>query len=277
MPSVHQCLRVALFAVSVVFGGCGRVAFDGLDPDRQDGGAGDGGGGDAIGVATCPGMSGVPDEDDDLVGDPCDVCPHLSDPDQVDGDGDGVGDACDIEPTLGRQTLRFFDAFDGPVPEWDFDGEFVDGQYIVDAADRTSLSLLTLPTANSLLRIAGTVTEVGTLNRPQVYIGTSPATNVLYYMELVQEPAGRRRTLLFADNGTFQQYDNVQEAVPIEPGPIVIELSIGADRIDAHIDTAGAAPAPMMATGTGTITGQAQLYVAYLSIAFDYVVMIDTQ
>lgn len=272
---VHQRYRLGLFAAAAVLGACGRVAFD--RGQTGDGGKSDGGGSADARVGSCPGMTGVADEDGDLVGDPCDVCPHVADPDQTNGDGDGVGDACDNEPTLGRQTLRFFDAFNGPVPEWEFDGSFVDGRYVVDAADRTSLSLLSVPTTKSLLRLEGTITEIGSISRPQVYVGTSPATNVLYYVELVQEVGGRRRTLLSADNGTFMQYDNAQETVPIEPGKIVLELSIGADRIDAHIDTAGAAAAPMMATGTGTITGQGQLYVAYLSIAFDYVVMIDTQ
>ena len=35
------------------------------------------------------------DEDDDGVGDACDVCPTVPDPDQRDGDGDGTGDACE--------------------------------------------------------------------------------------------------------------------------------------------------------------------------------------
>jgi len=40
------------------------------------------------------GIAGEPDSDGDGVGNACDVCPHVVDPDQVDGDGDGVGDAC---------------------------------------------------------------------------------------------------------------------------------------------------------------------------------------
>jgi hypothetical protein len=37
--------------------------------------------------------------DPDGVGDACDVCADVSDPDQLDGDGDGDGDVCDICPT----------------------------------------------------------------------------------------------------------------------------------------------------------------------------------
>lgn len=37
----------------------------------------------------------VPDTDGDGVGDPCDNCPSVDNPDQADTDGDGAGDACD--------------------------------------------------------------------------------------------------------------------------------------------------------------------------------------
>ncbi|MCB9855372.1 MAG: thrombospondin type 3 repeat-containing protein [Phycisphaerales bacterium] len=39
-----------------------------------------------------------PDTDEDGVIDDCDVCPDVSDPDQLDQDGDGTGDACDLCP-----------------------------------------------------------------------------------------------------------------------------------------------------------------------------------
>src|SRR5438128_1554131 len=51
------------------------------------------------------------DEDGDGVGDACDVCPHVPDPQQLDSDGDGVGDACDPEPMNPRQQIVFFDPF----------------------------------------------------------------------------------------------------------------------------------------------------------------------
>ena len=40
------------------------------------------------------------DQDNDGVGDACDVCRVLADPGQADRDGDGLGDACDNCPVV---------------------------------------------------------------------------------------------------------------------------------------------------------------------------------
>lgn len=63
-----------------------------------------------------------PDADGDGVGDDCDGCPSVFDPDQADTDGDGVGDACDAGPGDTGDTGDTSDTGDAPR---DSDGDGV--------------------------------------------------------------------------------------------------------------------------------------------------------
>jgi hypothetical protein len=65
-----------------------RILYDAVDRDSRITFGDDGGG--------CSPAGG--DADGDGVGDACDVCPVVADPDQADGDGDALGDACDVCP-----------------------------------------------------------------------------------------------------------------------------------------------------------------------------------
>lgn len=255
---------------------CGRLGF-GTDPSHIDAPPVDISMDDAA-RASCPGMTDVADEDGDLVGDPCDVCPHVADAAQADGDGDRVGDGCDPEPGLARQQIRFFQPFNAVLPEWDSNRPIIAGQLVVDVPATDHVARLEIPTSTSVLQVAGTITTIGDVAfPPQVFIGTSPVADDLYYAELILDAGERRRSLMHALNTVFTEYDGVREAAPIEPGPFMMSLAIGNDRIDAVIETAGAAPARLTATGTGTVAGmRGVLYVAAMTVAIDYVIQIET-
>jgi hypothetical protein len=271
---VRSSIRSALFAAASLASGCGRIGFDLSGSAMGDAG----GGGDTAGTASCPGMASVVDEDGDLAGDPCDVCPHIADPDQTDGDGDRVGDACDPEPTIARQAIRFFDGFNADVVEWDRGGPLVGGQLVLDVVGTNALSLLMITTGTTVLQIGGRIVTVGTPGSQQVYLGTSPAAGVLYYLELIDDGSGRRRSLMHADSGTYDELQGIRETTElIQPGPLELMLSLSPTEISGRIDTAGGLPALLSATGVGAVNGtQVQVYVSDLSVVIDYAIMIET-
>jgi hypothetical protein len=117
--------------------------------DGADGPVGDGGGGTAADAAVdgamvdgptddldgdgvlnaadnCPtvGNSEQWNEDGDLTGDACDLCPHLAG-DEADGDQDGVGDRCDPATTASVPSHRWslFEGFGGPFMVAPCDGQ----------------------------------------------------------------------------------------------------------------------------------------------------------
>lgn len=264
-----------LFAVVVsVLAGCGRIGFDDQAPAGGDAGRGD------AGLAACPGTSMLaPDEDGDLVGNLCDVCPHVADPGQADGDGDRVGDACDPEPSIGRQRIVFFDGFDGPVVGWTTPPVIAGGRAQLAVLGGSVVLTLELPTTTSLVAFAGEILAVGTAPAlyKHLYVGTSPQPGLLYYLELIDDGSGRRRSLMRDDGGVYTELQGQTEGgTPIEAGPFQSRFETGTDGFGGSLDYAGT-DSTMSTDMLGPIAGaSSELFAKDLSVALDYVIQIDT-
>ncbi|MBA3392858.1 MAG: hypothetical protein H0T89_09445 [Deltaproteobacteria bacterium] len=270
--------RVTQLVVALGLGACGRLGFESVSPEVTDAPLDDVLDVDAAPRASCPGMADVPDEDADLVGDPCDRCPHVADATQPDGDGDGVGDACDPAPADPRQRLRFFHGFNTALPQWSGGGQLVGGQLVLDMLTGESVSILSIPTTGATtLQMAGSILAVGAPT-PQLFLGIDIRPEDLYYAELISDnDIGRRRSLMHAIDDVFTEYEGVRETNAIQPGPFLFALAIGTDRIDAIVETAGASPAVLGATGTGVLNGrQGVMFVGRLSVVIDYAILIET-
>jgi len=77
---------------------CGPMQYQDTAPDAAGGGGDDDGSGGGGGGGGRPDASPGLDEDQDGLDDIRDNCPHIANPDQIDGDSDHYGDACDCDP-----------------------------------------------------------------------------------------------------------------------------------------------------------------------------------
>jgi len=263
-------LLIAVAGGVLAAAGCGRLDFDAMaggdaDPVLAD-----------AAVATCPGVPGVvPDEDGDLVGNPCDVCPHRADPDQADGDGDHVGDACDPQPTLSLQRIVFFDGFDdASVAGWVSPPVVVDGHMVIDG---TLGAYLMVPTGDTVLELAGDIVTVGAAARQQLVVGTEASPTLFYYTELIDEGLGRRRSLMRNDQGMYTEFQGqLDPGIPITPGPLHVRFETRPDGFGATIDYAGSGPVQSI-SGLGQIAGSSTtLFTQDLTIHLAYVIQIET-
>lgn len=177
---------------------CGRVRFIDVPPGSGDGGPSDappdvpGEGTPAIDAIDAPACVAVGhDEDADGIDDACDVCPHLSDPAQLDSDGDRVGDACDPEPANPRQQIVLFDPFLN-LDNWTTNAGATQGtDQLLLLANNTSLNTRhTYTPGNDLFEIGGSASNPTNMSNYLMFVGVRQSGTVLEYCELFDGSGG---------------------------------------------------------------------------------------
>lgn len=192
------------------------------------------------------------DEDGDGIADGCDLCPNISDADQLDTDGDDVGDACDPDRDAPRDRLAYFDPFTAAVldPRWRTLG--AKGQWMIgdDAVTQTNASgsdvialllfdqVFVNPTAISVVSgqeqtNPAAFTAHGLWNRVQPDPGTAFPTGLLCIMYMFPNVTTPRRALIS---------ENEPSQVPKDDEP----LPLG-DPATLHVTSSGTCSARVAA------------------------------
>jgi hypothetical protein len=183
----------------------GTDAGSGGTDAGTDAGGGDVDAGADAGSSGC--TSGAADEDEDGVGDDCDLCPVDRDAPQANGDGDGIGDACDDDLAGGGDTIGEFlpfnatySGFVGNTPSFDTSvGQLhttqeTSAQEIFTDHDVASDNYV----LSANLRITNGVGNAGILSRVYVETGETVANASGWYCALRVDDQGRGHTRLYS-------------------------------------------------------------------------------
>lgn len=198
-----------VWTAAIMLSACGRIGFAALDVDSASGPCAD------------------HDEDADGIGDRCDSCPHVANPDQSDVDGDGVGDACDPAPVTPGDRLTMFDGFVLRDPQWFADAQiaFEPDQVVIPtdggtlAFDRTVSDLT--------YELGGEITSVDPSVIDQLYLGVSRDNDPMWYGELLDDHASEHRaTVLYTRAGMYTQLGDLPIVDPFVAAPITFRIVV---------------------------------------------------
>jgi len=158
------CLLLVLGVVA-----CNATQYDDTRPDAggtEGDDAGGGGGGR-------PDANPAIDEDHDGIDDIRDNCPHIANPDQIDGDGDHFGDVCDCDPVDAAVAAEFvakdalaadsglFAAGDGfSGANWRYANSTLDQTRLVNNGTDVALLQNAPPLTNVLIEVTSASTAI---------------------------------------------------------------------------------------------------------------------
>lgn len=190
------------------------------------------GGGPDAGVGPADAVRVVPhDEDGDGVDDLVDGCPHLANPEQLDGDGDGVDDPCDREPAIPRQVLT---AFHPMTPGLDpFESGQADWTRLADAwayAGPVAGLVLPIPIGNTDVWLDYDLVELLPDQAHQLTIRElDPGATTHSYVEFYESLSGpMAANVIFFDGTNYQ----LEGSTPIGEDPV--------GRVSFHLQAATA-------------------------------------
>jgi hypothetical protein len=249
--------------------GCGRLGFDAGAQSSID----------APAVDTDGQMTG-PDKDGDGVPDVIDNCPHLPNPDQVDGDGDGVGDACDPEPTLPRQRIALFASLaPGDQPFELGGGTWTASDDGLGFSGGYGTLRYEMPLEAVRINFGVDVIALAPgLGQQQVALGIDGGPRS-HFVQVQEGPGYARATVTLDESGTFTDLVVQGLTAGFLLGPLVVQLTTMLGAPSLVFNDAGwpgdlyqlAAEAPLYAGGTAF-----QLGINNVDLTVRYVVVIAT-
>lgn len=269
-------------AIALLAGACGRFGFEdrAARGDARSGDA-DGDSGSMRDAFVCLAGGTQHDEDGDGIRDACDVCPHIADPAQADSDGDRVGDACDPEPTNARQTIVFFDGFEGTTVSaaWtNLSGVVTGDQLVLDARGTQAKEIFRAITPTDDLFVLGAVTGAADVDVHHISIVTAPNGPAGMYCEEYDNMTSTVTQFTWTTNGSTYMHAGTTSWG-------ATRLANGSGTLNYHLTPMTTACA---ATWNGnTVSGNAarpngvspdffHIYAENLLAKFDYVIDIRT-